>query len=130
MTCKNHYDLPLGSIGKCDCKCPKRPQEPRIRTLTFENCVPIAGPAESSNNIIFDVEPNALPVLLAATIENFSTDGINVTIFRQNGQETIAVQSNSSLTFIHADVVRVTLNDFGQDYTGSFKFQATYAFEV
>ncbi|KIL50720.1 hypothetical protein KP77_13400 [Jeotgalibacillus alimentarius] len=129
MTCKNHYKLPLGSIGKCDCDCPKRPRPDKRVLMLFENCSPIAGNQNTPNNIIFDTELNSLPVTMAATIENFSNNGLNVTIFRQNNQETIAVQAGSSLTFVHDEVVRITVNSFGQAYTGSFKYQITYEVE-
>ncbi|WP_227396884.1 hypothetical protein [Jeotgalibacillus aurantiacus] len=126
MTCKDHYKRPLGTIGQCDCDCPKRPKKEKPEKLLFENCAPFAGGPNTPNNIIFDVEPNDLRVTLAATIENFSNNGLNITIIRRNSQETIPVQAGSSLTFIHDEVVRVTVNSFGQNYTGSFKMQVLY----
>ena len=128
--CNNNYKQPLGSIGRCDCKCPKRPERDRFQTLTFENCVPFAGGPSTADNHIFDVEPNSLPVVLAGTIENFSNDGINARFERSGGVFVLPIQANSSLSFIYDDVTKVTINGFGQEYTGSFKFQATYTVEV
>lgn len=129
--CNNHFKQPLGSIGRCDCKCPKRPERDRFQTLTFENCVPFAGRSNVDANIIFDVEPNSLPVVLAGTIENFSNDGINVIFERSTGNNvTRTILANSSVSFVYDNVTRVSVFGFGQAYTGSFKFQATYTVEV
>jgi len=130
MSCKSNYTAPLGSIGRCDCKCPPRPERDRFLTLTFENCVPFAGESNVTANIIFDVEPNSLPVVLAGTIENFSNDGINVIFERSSGNITRTILANSSLSFVYDDVTRVSVFGFGQEYTGSFKFQATYTIEI
>ena len=117
-------------ISKCDCKCPSRPENDRSKTLTFENCVPFAGESNTAANIIFDVEPNSIPVVLAGTIENFSDDGINVIFERSSGNITRTILANSSLSFVYDDVTRISVFGFGQMYTGSFKFQATYTFEI
>ncbi|MGB3261302.1 hypothetical protein [Paenisporosarcina sp.] len=125
MSCKNHHKLPLGCI-----KCPSRPEADRLETKTFENCVPFAGRSNVDANIIFDVEPNSFPVVLAGTIENFSNDGINVIFERSSGNITRTILAHSSLSFVYDDVTRVSVFGFGQQYSGSFKFQATYTFEV
>jgi len=126
--CNNHFKQHLGSIGSCDCKCPKRPERDRFQTLTFENCVPFAGEGRETN-IIFDVEPNSLPVVLAGTIENFSGATIIVTVERNGGDVSLLIPPKSSLTFIYNGVTRVRITSRG-DYTGLFKFQATYTVEV
>ena len=125
MSCKNHHKLPLGCI-----KCPSRPTADLLETKTFETCVPFAGRSNVDANIIFDVEPNSFPVVLAGTIENFSNDGINVIFERSSGNITRTIQAHSSLTFVYTDITRVSVFGFGQEYTGSFKFQATYTFEI
>ncbi|MGB2993342.1 MAG: hypothetical protein WBB47_11965 [Paenisporosarcina sp.] len=130
MSCKHNYSQPLGFISKCDCKCPRRPENDRFKTLSFENCVPFAGESNTVANVIFDVEPNSLPVVLAGTIENFSNDGINVIFERSSGNVTRTILANSSLSFVYDDVTRVSVFGFGQVYTGSFKFHATYTFEI
>lgn len=94
------------------------------------HCVPFAGQSNTEANIIFDVEPNSLPVVFAATIENFSNDGINVIFERSSGNITRTILANSSLSFVYDDVTRVSVFGFGQVYSGSFKFQATYTFEI
>lgn len=114
----------------CDCKCPPRPTEDRFETLNFENCAPFAGESNTVANIIFDVEPNSLPVVLAGTIENFSDDGINVIFERSTGNITRTILAHSSLSFVYDNVTRVSIFGFGQPYTGSFKFEATYTIEV
>jgi hypothetical protein len=43
----------------------KRPEKDDLKTLTFENCVPFAGQSNTDANIIFDVEPNSLPVVFS-----------------------------------------------------------------
>ncbi|MGB3261301.1 hypothetical protein [Paenisporosarcina sp.] len=125
MSCKNHHSSQL-----CCIKCPSRPERDRFKTLTYENCVPFAGRSNVDANIIFDVEPNSLPVVLAGTIENFSNDGINVIFERSSGNITRTILANSSLSFVYDDVTRVSVFGFGQQYSGSFKFQATYTFEI
>jgi len=126
MTCKKMHVQPNGSNGKC----PKRPEADRLSALTFENCVPFAGESNTVANIIFDVEPNTLPVLIAGTIENFSDDGINVIFERSTGNITRTILANSSLSFVYDDVTRISVFGFGQEYTGSFKFQATYPVDL
>ncbi|MCM3178158.1 hypothetical protein [Cytobacillus horneckiae] len=110
-------------------QCPPRPVGNKFETLTFTNCAPFAGGPDTEGNIIFDVEPNSLPVVLAGTIENFSDDSINVIFERSSGNITRTIFANSSLSFIYDDVTRVTVFGFGQEYTGSFKFQASYTIE-
>ncbi|TDL30750.1 hypothetical protein E2R51_17350 [Jeotgalibacillus sp. S-D1] len=96
------------------------------KTVSYKTTTTISGPAESVNNIIFDADHAILPLVLAGTIVNFSSDGIYVTFHKADSQETIPVQGNASLTFIYEDVVRITLEDFGQDFMGSFKLHAQY----
>ncbi|WP_404408297.1 hypothetical protein [Jeotgalibacillus malaysiensis] len=129
MTCKNHYKQPLGSIGKCDCDCPKRPRPDKHVLMLFENCAPFAGNKYTPYNTIYDTQPDSLPVTIAATIENFSTDAIIVTIFRKGYDQVVTtVQGGSSLTFVYDKVLRITVNAC-QEYTGSFKHQITYEVE-
>lgn len=123
----NNYKQPMSSIGRCDCKCPKRPERDFFQTLTIENCVPIAGSLGVAN-IIFDVEAASLPVVLAGSIEKFTGTEI-FAIFERNGVSSAPVPIQDSLTFIYDDVTQVTINS-REDYTGSFKFQATYTVEV
>lgn len=111
-------------------KCPPRPELPEDLTLTFSNCAPFSGLSNTIPNIIFDVETNELPVVLAGTIENFSDDGINVIFERSTGNITRTILAHSSLSFIYDNVTRVSIFGFGQAYTGTFNFQATYTFEV
>lgn len=115
---------------KNDCKCPQRPSDTDTKTLTFSNCAAFAGTSNTVANIIFDVESDALPVVLAGTIENFSSDGINVIFERTSGNITRTILANSSLSFVYDDVTRVSLFGFGQAYTGNFNFQASYTIEV
>lgn len=126
MSCKNTHVKPNGSINNC----PKRPENDRLGRLTFENCVPFAGESNTVANIIFDVEPDTLSVLVAGTIENFSDDGINVIFERSTGNITRTILANSSLSFVYDDVTRISVFGFGQEYTGSFKFQATYPVDL
>ena len=125
MSCKKHH-----SSQFCCVTCPSRPERDRFKTLTLENCVPFAGRSNVDANIIFDVEPNSLPVVLAGTIENFSNDIINVIFERSSGNVTRTVLANSSVSFVYDDVTRVSVFGAGQLYSGSFKFQATYTFEI
>ncbi|RDI45913.1 hypothetical protein [Falsibacillus pallidus] len=122
MSCKKHCMGPLGWVDTC----PPRPERDRLKTLTFENCAPFAGSSNTQANIIFDVEGNDIPVVLAGTIENFSDDGINVIFERTSGNVTRTILAHSSLSFIYDDITRVSVFGFGQEYSGSFKFQATY----
>ncbi|MDZ5713452.1 hypothetical protein [Jeotgalibacillus haloalkalitolerans] len=129
MTCKNHYKQPLGSIGKCDCDCPKRPRPDKHVLMLFENCAPFAGNKYTPCNTIYDTQPDSLPVTMAATIENFSTNWINVTIFRKGDvPAVIPVQGKSSLTFVYDKVLRIDVSSC-EEYTGSFKHQITYEVE-
>ncbi|RLQ95558.1 hypothetical protein [Falsibacillus albus] len=122
--CKNHCTAPLGWVD-CEC-CPPRPKMDMFKTLTFSNCVPFAGSSNENANIIFDVESNDIPVVLAGSIENFSSDGINVIFERSSGNVTRTVLAHSSISFVYDDITRVSVFGFGQEYTGSFNFQATY----
>lgn len=117
----NHPDYP----EDYEEEVPKR-EKPVSSTISYETVTTIGGPADSVNNIIFDADHTILPLVIAGTIENNSSDGIYVTFCKADSQETIPVQGNASLTFIYEDVIRITLEDFGQDFAGTVKLQAQY----
>ena len=110
--------------------CPTRPEEAETETLSLTNCVPFAGTSNRDANVIFDVEEEDIPVVLAGSIENFSNDGINVIFVRSSGNVTRTVLAHSSISFVYDDITAVEVFGFGQAYTGSFKYQATYTIEV
>ena len=124
MKCKNNHAADFSG------NCPRRPEETETETLSLTNCVPFAGTSNTVANVIFDVEEDDIPVVLAGSIENFSDDGINVIFVRTSGNVTRTVLANSSISFVYDDVVAVEVFGFGQAYTGSFKYQATYTIEV
>ena len=124
MKCKKN------NVADFSGNCPRRPEEAETETLSLINCVPFAGTSNTVANVIFDVEEDDIPVVLAGSIENFSNDGINVIFARTSGNVTRTVLANSSISFVYDDATAVSVFGFGQAYTGSFKYQATYTIEV
>jgi hypothetical protein len=126
----NCYNKPLG--WKED-KCPPRPKV-ECKTVQFENCAPFSGTGNQSVNTIFDVESNDIPVIAAGTVENFSSQAINVRFERSVSNQPIVllVQPQSSLTFVYDHLTRVATTGTAPEktYHGSLKIQVNYSFET
>ncbi len=113
-------------------KCPPRPKSEK-KTMTFENCAPFAGSGNQDVNRIFDIESNSIPVIAAGTVENFSSQALNVRFDRSVGAPIIIlVQPKSSLTFVYDKLVGIATTGTAPDteYSGSLKIQVNYSFNV
>jgi len=124
MSCKKNHAADFSR------NCPTRPSDTETETLSIINCVPFSGTSNTVPNVIFDVEEDDIPVVLAGSIENFSDDGINVIFARTSGNVTRTILANSALSFVYDDVTAVSVFGFGQEYSGSFKYQVTYTVDM
>ncbi|TMU87508.1 hypothetical protein FGG79_05120 [Bacillus sp. BHET2] len=126
----NCYNTPLGWK---DDKCPPRPKK-ECKNAHYENCAPFAGTGNQDVNTIFDVQSTSIPVIAAGTIENFSTQAINVRFERSVSNQPIVllVQPHSSLTFVYDHLTRIATTGTAPErmYNGSLKIQLNYSFET
>lgn len=112
--------------------CPPRPENEKEKTLTFCNCVPVSDTSNTANNVVFSADPD-IDIVIAGSFENTGTIGFNVNfIFNAGPSQAFTVQPGDSINFVKEDVREIALTGFSPTvaYTGIFKYQVTYTFEV
>ncbi|WML49194.1 hypothetical protein RCG23_03640 [Neobacillus sp. PS3-34] len=79
------------------------------------------------------VDPD-IEATVAGSFENTSNAGFNVLVILNSGPAPAArtVEPGDSFTFVYNDVSRIALFALveGERYTGIFKYQLTYTFDV
>lgn len=117
--------MSIRSNGR-DCDCPPRSTMDKRNTLTFSNCVPVAGSSTTVGNIVFQADPD-IDITIAGSFENTGNVGFNALIVFNSGPSVnLSVEPGDSATFVFNDVREIALFSFGGAYTGIFKYQVTY----
>ena len=127
MACKNFYH----DKNDCFC-CPPRPAADETKTLTFSNCVPVSDTSNTVNNVVYFADPD-IDSVIAGSIENTGQIGFNANFVFNSGPSTVyAVQPGDSISFVYDDLREIALTGFSptEPYTGIFKYQVTYSFDV